>query len=353
MTDTQAPAEIGHNNPPEPTHAEALATCLTEGKDPDAYLKAMEKKFAAMTFDMADRKSREELRSTAAGISKVKASVERTAKDLTEEWRAKTAKVNGSKNTIIERLDEIKAKTRKPLTDFEEHEADIKKRGGELLEMIDGQAEMPFDADSSAIEARIDLVKKISFPDDLADYLDTARAKALVVLDTLAERLKHVKVQEQQAAQIKAMQEADAARQAEADRQAAQLAELQARAEKAEAEAKDAQDAAEAAERQLEADRQAAADREAAAAEKAAQEAAQRAEDEARAEAEARAAAERAEQDRIKAEAEAAERAARRAERTTEVKVAIMEYLFDLGGDEDIADALIAGKVPHTTVTIE
>jgi len=72
--------------------------------------------------DVSTAASRKMIASKAFEVTKVKTTLEKQAKTLTEEWRTKTKAVNDGRNVIVDRLEALADEVRKPLTEWEDAE---------------------------------------------------------------------------------------------------------------------------------------------------------------------------------------------------------------------------------------
>ena len=332
---------------------------------------------------VATKKGRDALVSLAFKVSKSKAELDRQGKALTEQQRTEINAVNASRKVASDRLDALRDEIRAPVTEWEATEEARVQSLKDRLAAIDADR-VDITYSSELIQSVHDEIAALAIGPDWAEYRDIAEAKQSAALSKLAGYLTAAKDREAQAAELaKLRAEADA--RAEADRARAEQEAAQAEAERADAEAKRvaieqaerarlASEKAEAdriAAEKAEVERQAQVERDKlAAAEAATIEAEQRAAKE-RAEADARhqkeladakareeAAAQR-ERDRIanEAKAEADARAKREADQAhrSKIKGDISRALAALAGastPDDIADALMAGKIPHCEVKL-
>ena len=82
----------------------------------------IKKKVAEFVPDMTTAKGRDEIRSMASNVAKSKTCLEKLALALTADWNAKVNLVNESRRLFKDELDELKAKVRQPLTNWENEE---------------------------------------------------------------------------------------------------------------------------------------------------------------------------------------------------------------------------------------
>jgi hypothetical protein len=326
--------------------------------------------------DVATAKGRDTIRSAAHWVARSKTALLDAGLALTESHRAAIKAVNAERNRIEEKLDDVKAEVRAPLTKWEEDEkarVDALARRLEALTLAD-----PDIGDSAAALANeIARIESIAIDETWQERT----AEAGIAKDNTLRRFRAAHAaavtreeQEAELARLRAEAAARAAEEAERERERAAAAEAE-RAEqeriareKAEAErlARIEEEKAEAARRAAEEER-AAAEREAARKIAEIEAAAQREREAAaaalrRAEEEKAAAVEaerqRAARERQEAEAAQAKRDAdkkRRAKARGEIAAAVAAALKNTDSRDvgfTIADALMAGEIPHCEVRL-
>ncbi|WP_299933727.1 hypothetical protein [uncultured Pelagimonas sp.] len=336
------PPAIGDNQPPLD---ERLDMAMDSGEDMADLLKELKeaKEKEAEGLDMGKRVDREELRSIAASIPKVKTRLDKRGKALTEEWRKQTAKVDKCRKTVRDTLDTTRDTVRKPLTDWEAEDAKRADRVSDALIALDPVTAMIY-RDVDSLTAKIAEIEAIQIGEDFGPQQDVATAKKASTLEQLGQALETAKATEAQAAELaKAKAELEAAQREreEAERKAAQAERERIAAEqKAEAERTAKVKAEE--EAKVAADRE----RERIAAQ-------QKAEAE-RAEA-MKAAQEKAKLEAERQEREEAEQKAQREKMLAERKAFVSGEIFkaiDGKPRAKIVDAIMNGEVPHVTVEL-
>jgi hypothetical protein len=327
----------------------------------DPYLDVLRKKLDDFKPDMAKAKGRDEVRSMAAKVAKLKVALDNMGKELTEEQKSTIDAVNLSRRNMRDTLDKWRDEVRQPLTDYENKEAERIEAHKTALAAIKALAVIQPDMSSTEIQSRIDELSKVEPDDSWQEFeLDAIRAKRAAG-EALLEALDARKAHEEQLAEIERFKAEQAERERiENEQRIAREAEERARAE-AEAKAN--------AEREAAAAREAAAiaenerlKREAEQAETRRIEAERKAESE-RLSAEQRAkdAAEQARQAEVQRQADekaAAEREARAREedKANKAKVygAMKEALMLTGMSEEHAKAAVkliaTGQVPHVSI---
>lgn len=349
---------------PEATSLEAL---LKSDEGPKTLLDQIKEaaRAAAKDHDAKTSAGRRALISLANKASQSRAEATRQAKAITEQWRKDTAAVNAGRKVLEDGLAELRDEIRAPVTAWEAAEEKRKAAHVEAMAVFDCGASSAMDAPED-IRAALAAVEAAPLGECWEEFEEEAAEKRRIALDWHRNNLA--------VAEKRVADEAELARlraeAAERERKEAEEAERKAAAERAERERKEAE------ERRIEAEKAEAARREQAERDKA--EAAERArvEAEERAKAETKAAEERhqrelaeakareeraaqAERDRIEAERKrAAEaRAKREADEAhrARIKADIVEALTTMRGaatPEAIADALMAGRIPHVQVTL-
>ncbi|EFE7113882.1 cell envelope biogenesis protein TolA [Escherichia coli] len=271
-------------------------------------LQKVEREVMSFVPDITTAKGRKEIASLAYKVAQTKTYLDGLGKDLVAELKEIPKLIDANRKTVRDRLDELKAKARHPLTDYEEEQARIK-------------------AEEEAKAAAEALAKQIESDHEIAILMDREfdRQREEARLKTEQEKREHEERLKREAEE-KARAEAEAKAKAEIEAAARREAEAKAAAERAEREKQAA----------IEAER------------RKAQEEAERI----RREAEAKEQARIAEEKRIKDEEE--RRAKDKAHRK-EVNSKILADLIKVGASEDVAKniitAIVKGEVFATKIT--
>lgn len=345
----------------------ALATMFKAENGLDPLLNKIKADALAMVKDLdpAVKKDRDLMKSAANKVSMSKAEIDRRGKELTEAQRKEVAAVNAGRKVAETFLADLRDQVKKPADEWEAKEAariTAHKEG--LAKFDEGRVDAMSEPD--LIQSMIDRAKAFHAGRVWDEYAQQADALLRNCLTKWQADLDAANLRIAQAAELEALR-ADKAARDEADRIAREAAEVEAaRVRQAEIDAENARIAAEqeaARQAKIEADKLAAADlaaqlaREQAAADaKAAEE--RHAKEMADAEARREKAAQ-AERDRIAAEKKAADdaRAKREADTAHRAKIAaeIADALRAMAGratPEAIAEALMAGNIPHVQVML-
>jgi colicin import membrane protein len=337
------------------------------GSGADAIIDRIEKEARSALIDISTDEGRKECASIAYKIARSKTFLDDMGKNLVAEWKTKSAKVDGERRRIRDRLDALKDEIRKPLTEFEDAE---KNRVADHEARIAAMSEIAVIPDAQLatvleIQGRLMALTEVmqrdweEFGKRATEVADAARSS---LQNQLAARQKHDADQAELARlrdeQVKRDQSDREARiKADAEAAAAKRAEQEIAAAKAREDAaiKAAQEAKDKAER----DAKAAADK----AERDAKEAAAKADSEAREaaakadrEKEAAIEAERARAAKVKSDEEAAA-AKREADHKHKAKInreALAAISIAAGIPEDaakpIVEAIARGAIPHVSI---
>lgn len=366
----------------------------------DEILSRIESEALSYAPDTSTAKGRKAIASLAAKVARSKTALDGAGKSLNDDRRAAINAVDAERRKIRERLDALKDRVRKPLTQWEEAEAARVARHKSALDELNDTGRVDGLSDSGVISVVIEEVEAIAVGPDWEEFQDEAIAAKGRALEKFRADLAVATAREAEQEELARL------RAAEEERKAKEAAESAER-ERKEAEERAQRDAAEAQKMRAEkasayigelADGKIAGETqpygiliyelekklppliddlgefapplhvkrlEALATIKADAEAARIREEErakAAAEAEAKAAAERAaqaERDRIADEVRAneQERAKREADRRhlDKIRSEIISALSSMRGKatpENIADALMSGKIPHTKVNV-
>jgi hypothetical protein len=342
------------------------ALVLTNEKAFEAYYAHVEQQALGVKADLSTAAGRDRIRSAASEVARKKTAFDKARKELTEDYRRKTATINTVGKVVVDRFAALQLRVRQPLTDWEEREEARKAEADLILTNLRDAAIVRADETAEDVERRLERIRGINLNYELfGPRIEMAVDLRDDAVKALRETLDRIKQAEAERAELERL------RRAEAERQ-----EREAR-EQREREAKEAEEARQKAEQdRIERERQEAADRARReveeASERARQEELNRIEREKQAEidaanerarkAEEEAAAERQRiaDEKAAAEAEAkriadeqAQREADQAHRSAilgSIKLAIMACGVDEPKAKEITLALAAGNVPHIVV---
>ena len=204
----------------------------------DDLLSEIEREARSVIPDITTTKGRSEIASMAAKIARSKTYLDGLGKELTAELKAQTGAVDKERKAMRDRLDALKEEVRKPLTDWQQAEAD---RVATLRDRIK-QLEEPVEGGSAEHVARLEQIEAIDIEKLFQEFqIEAARVKDRQIRTLRAEIIMLRQAEENAAEQERQRQEEAARLQAERDARIA--AEAAARAtreaeERAKAEAK-------------------------------------------------------------------------------------------------------------------
>lgn len=356
MNAVAALAEIGHNSASYLQMVEADPAIIYRDEEAlPALVGEIEALITAAAGDVVTKKGREAIASLAHSISRRKTPILDAGKKLTEDWRKKTAEVNGRKSQVERDLDALRDKARAPLDAWEAAEKARVQRVTAILDDMRAWARNHTGFGLADFDGGIATVESYDVTDDFGDQRDAAedlkvealtalRAGRAAFIKAEAERAELVRLRaaeeerlrvEREAEAKRAQEAAEAERIAVAERRAADQAEARVKAEQeaAAATARAEQEAALAAERRK------------------AQEAQDALAAEQKRQAEAKAAEERAAAAKAAADAERAADIAHRGKIMGEAKTALMTLDLDEAKAKQIVLAICAGTIPHTRIS--
>lgn len=329
----------------------AIAQAFATPSGIDVLIQRIKSEASAEVPDLTTKKGRDRIASLAYKVSKTKTLVDDFGKELVAEEKKRLALIDADRKKWRDECDKLRDEIRKPLTDWEQAEADRIQRHKDAIQKLRELSAPAMGTDSAAISGLIAQAEAVALGDhwqEFAAEAGKAKDETLAILRFNLQRRQQYESEQAELARLRA--EAARREQEDADRRAA---EAKAEAERlaAEREAQRIREAEERARREAEeAAAKARADAEAAA--RAEREAAERAriaseQAEARAKAEAEAAKLReqdAERRRVESEERAKRDAKEAAERAERDRVAAVEAERQRAERQRIAEQEAAAK---------
>lgn len=328
------------------------SNALTVKERRDEFVEAVKAQIAGFVPDTSTAKGRAAIKAAAFAVTKMKTGIDAHGVKLKEEAQAIVKRVDEARKDIRDRLDDLSKEVRKPLTMWEEAEAQRVAVCEDVIQRLRDAAVVRIDETSEDVAARAERVKGAAITaDQFRDRYDTAvevRDGTVATLEAAVERIKREEADRAELDRLRAAEAQRLADEAEAqriedERQAAVAAEEARLAEERDREA----NAAEAARLHAEA----------LAAEEAAALQKQHAEELAAANQRAAdlEAAAQAERDRIAEEERVAAARARDREHRGNVMREAKEAIMTHGVDEAVAKAVVlaiaSDEIPHTRIT--
>ena len=139
--------------------------------------------------DTSTTKGRDEIRALARKIVTTRVAVVKMGKDLTEDWRTKTAKVNKQRGEFESQLDALASETRQPLTDWEMAEEKRKEIIAINLQKITALKQVDLDVSSATIKFQIAELQKLMEQTDFQESEETAELMADSAIEGLQQNL--------------------------------------------------------------------------------------------------------------------------------------------------------------------
>ena len=139
--------------------------------------------------DTSTTKGRDEIRALARKIVTTRVAVVKMGKDLTEDWRTKTAKVNKQRGEFESQLDALASETRQPLTDWEMAEEKRKEIIAINLQKITALKQVYLDVSSATIKFQIAELQKLMLQTDFQESEETAELMADSAIEGLQQNL--------------------------------------------------------------------------------------------------------------------------------------------------------------------
>ena len=290
----------------------AIAQAFATPSGIDVLIQRIKSEASAEVPDLTTKKGRDRIASLAYKVSKTKTLVDDFGKELVAEEKKRLALIDADRKKWRDECDKLRDEIRKPLTDWEQTEADRIQRHKYAIQQLRELAALSMGADSASISGLIAQAEAVTLGDHWQEFAaDAGKAKdeTLSILRLDLQRRQQYEAEQAELARLRA--EAARREQEDRDRRIAEEAAAKARAD-AEAAARAEREAIEAkarAEREA-AERARIASEQAEARAKAEAEAAKlheqdaerrRVESEERAKRDAQEAAERAERDRVAA----------------------------------------------------
>jgi len=186
----------------------------------DKILEKVEQDAISLVPDTSTEKGRKEIASRAHRVARSKTYLDGLGKDLVSELRDRVASVDRVRKAMRERLDDLKAKVRRPLDEWESDEkarkAAIERRISSILEPLTGSAD-EIDAELRELEAFV-------IDDSFHEFKDRAQLALDAAIARGHQALKQARIAEEtererrEAARIRMQERAEAARREEQSR---------------------------------------------------------------------------------------------------------------------------------------
>lgn len=205
---------------------------FTDEKEFDKLYDAILKKVDEHKPDVSTKKGRDEIASLAYKVARTKTTLDKQGKDLTEEWRSNTTKVNATRNKIKERLEQLQAAVRQPLDAWEAGERARVDGHQSKLDLLLSLITTPLGLPSSELKGLLKVVDETVVDASWEEFEDRAAIAKQDATTALTRLIQSAEKQEAYAAELAALRAAQAERdRQEAERLAAEEAEQRRRDE--------------------------------------------------------------------------------------------------------------------------
>jgi hypothetical protein len=196
---------------------------LQDDKALAAMLDTLEKEVLAEHLTVADQKGRERIKSLAYKVARTKTTWDDAGAELVADQKKAIAAVDKRRKTMRERLDDLKEKVRKPLTDWEAKDAARVKAHKDRIADLFSPPTVP--ADSVALRALRETTIGIEIGEEWEEFVEGATKQKDYFLRFLTQ-----KIEDAEAAEKHAQEQADeqARRDAELEELRRKVAQMQA-----------------------------------------------------------------------------------------------------------------------------
>lgn len=165
------------------------------------------------TADVATSKGRDEIRSRAASIGRLKASIDKGGLELTEDFRKRTKEVNEVRNEVKTALAARDDKARLPLTEWEEKEKAREEKVRSFRDYLEKSLSVPTGTTLEQIDKRVEKIEAIDISEavfgELVDRVVSEKASALSALHAAKAKIEQ---DERDRQELQRLREADAER---------------------------------------------------------------------------------------------------------------------------------------------
>lgn len=202
------------------------SVALLDPKKKEELYAFLEREIEAFEPDLSTETSRKKIAALAYKVARTKTAIDEAGAELKAEALKKSQIIDASRREIREKLDALKEKARKPLTDWETAEQSRQEQCAAMIERLKlAPRLLATDTSATAAEllAAVELAE-ITQP-FFQDLFDTANALKDAAITSLRTSVEALKKKESDAIELESLRVAQAARE-KADREAAEAAEL-------------------------------------------------------------------------------------------------------------------------------
>lgn len=209
---------------------------LYQNGEIDEILARIEKEALAIVPDLSTAKGRKEVASLAHKVARSKTALDNAGKGLTEEARRQLDAVNAERKKVRDRLDDLKAKVRKPLDEWEAAEEARKAAHRERMSIF-ATDQLDWQASSADLQQLIDQIEAIEIGLEWEEFQELAREARDEAVKKYRADLTAARAREEQERELARLRE-EKRQQEEKEREAAAAREREEAARREEEEAR-------------------------------------------------------------------------------------------------------------------
>lgn len=176
-----------------------LQVFTTEGIDP--LLEEIERQVKEFEPDLTTATGRKEIASMANKVARSKTLLDGMGKDLVADWKAKAKVVDDSRKKLRDRLDQLKAEVRAPLTKWEDDEKDRIEYHKSNIAYIENLYMVTEGYNSEGLEQKLNELKAFD-PETFEEFESDAAKKILLGSDILQSKIQSAKKYEAEQAEL-------------------------------------------------------------------------------------------------------------------------------------------------------
>lgn len=179
------------------------ALVLTDETVFETYYAHVEQQALQVAVDLSTSAGRDRIRSAASEVARKKTAFDKARKELTEDYRRKTATINTVGKVVVDRFAALQLRVRQPLTDWEEREEARKAEADLILTNLRDAAIVRADETAEDVERRLERIRGINLNYELfGPRIEMAVDLRDDAVKALGEALARLKQQEDDRAEL-------------------------------------------------------------------------------------------------------------------------------------------------------
>lgn len=205
--------------------AQTPTVALMDPKKKEELYAFLEREIEVFVPDLSTEASRKRIAALAYKVARTKSAIDEAGKELNEKLRKQINAVDASRREIREKLDALKEKARKPLTDWEEVEAKRLEFCQSQIKMLEAAPQILATDTSESVASLLKAVEDTEIDQAVfQEFYAAAVSAKKVAIASLQTAIEVLKKKEAEAIELVRLRAESEARQA-ADREAARIAE--------------------------------------------------------------------------------------------------------------------------------